>query len=154
MLFLANEPAKKAEINILTARDTTGPGYQAGYTMGSHIGGICKAAYEPTSLWFFLYFLFFVFAFVFFQEQSILDYIIKSCRKGFELQPWFLPSFPARIFSLRGFFGQVFPGLRLTAVVSVVSGSSALVVFSLFCFPVSYLMYLFGFSQLSSCSFT
>ena len=27
MLFLANEPAKKAEINILTARDTTGPGF-------------------------------------------------------------------------------------------------------------------------------
>ena len=27
MLFLTNEPAKKAEINILTARDTTGPGY-------------------------------------------------------------------------------------------------------------------------------
>ena len=27
MLFLANEPAKNAEINILTARDTTGPGY-------------------------------------------------------------------------------------------------------------------------------
>ena len=40
MLFLANEPAKKAEINILTARDTAGPGYWAGYTMGSHIGGI------------------------------------------------------------------------------------------------------------------
>ena len=27
MLFLTNEPAKKTEINILTARDTTGPGY-------------------------------------------------------------------------------------------------------------------------------
>ena len=27
MLFLANEPAKKAEINLLTARDTTGPGF-------------------------------------------------------------------------------------------------------------------------------
>ena len=27
MLFLTNEPAKKAEINILTARDTTGPRY-------------------------------------------------------------------------------------------------------------------------------
>ena len=40
MLFLANEPAKKAEINILMARDTTGPGYEAGCTMGSHIGGI------------------------------------------------------------------------------------------------------------------
>ena len=40
MLFLANEPAKKVEINILTARDTTGPGFQAGCTMGSHIGGI------------------------------------------------------------------------------------------------------------------
>ena len=50
-------------------------------------------------------------------------------------------------FSLRGFFGQVFNGLRLTAFVSVVSGSSALLVFSLFCFPVSYLMYLFGVSQ-------
>ena len=85
---------------------------------------------------------------------SILDYIVKSRRKGFELEPWFLPRFPARIFSLRGFFGQVFSGLRLTAFVSVVSGSSALLVFSLFCFPVSYLMYLFGFSQLSRCSFT
>ena len=27
MLFLTNEPAKKEEINILTARDTTGPRY-------------------------------------------------------------------------------------------------------------------------------
>ena len=27
MLFLAYEPAKKAEINISTARDTTGPGF-------------------------------------------------------------------------------------------------------------------------------
>ena len=27
MLFLANEPEKKAEIYILTARDTTGPGF-------------------------------------------------------------------------------------------------------------------------------
>ena len=27
MLFLTNEPSKKTEINILTARDTTGPGY-------------------------------------------------------------------------------------------------------------------------------
>ena len=27
MLFLTNEPGKKAEINILPARDTTGPGY-------------------------------------------------------------------------------------------------------------------------------
>ena len=98
--------------------------------------------------------LFFVFAFVFFSEHSIFDYIVKSRRKGFELEPWFLPSFPARIFSLRGFFGQVFSGLRLTAFVSVVSSSSALLVFSLFCFPVSYLMYLFGFSQLSSCSVT
>ena len=100
---------------------------------------------------------FFIFCFLFlflFQEQSILDYIVKSRRRGFELDPWFLPRFPARIFSHRGFFGQVFSGLRLTAFVSVVSGSSALLVFSLFCFPVSYLMYLFGFSQLSSCSFT
>ena len=40
MLFLSNEPAKKAEINILTARDTTGPEYYAGCTMGIHIGGI------------------------------------------------------------------------------------------------------------------
>ena len=27
MLFLANEPAKKAEINIFMTRDTTGPGF-------------------------------------------------------------------------------------------------------------------------------
>ena len=64
--------------------------------------------------------------------------------------PDFLPAF----FPFGVFFGQVFSGLRLTAFVSVVSSSSALLVFSLFCFPVSYLMYLFGFSQLSSCSFT
>ena len=39
--------------------------------------------------------------------------------------------------------GQVFSGLSLTAFVSVVSGSSALLVFSFF--PVSYLTYSFGF---------
>ena len=44
MLFLTNESAKKAEINILTTRYTTGPGYWAGSTMGSHIG-VYKAAY-------------------------------------------------------------------------------------------------------------
>ena len=50
-----------------------------------------------------------------------------------ELEPWFLPRFPARIFSPRGFFamGQVFSGLRLTAFISVVSGSSTLPDFSL-----------------------
>ena len=66
--------------------------------------------------------------------------MVKSRRKGFELEPWFLPRFPARILSLRGFFGQVFTGLRLTAFTSVLSGSSALLVFSFF--PVSYFMYL------------
>ena len=68
---------------------------------------------------------------------------MKSGRKGFELEPWFLHRFPARTFSLRGFFGQVFSGLRLTALVSVVSGSSALLVFNFF--PVSHLMCLSGF---------
>ena len=43
------------------------------------------------------------------------------------------------------FFGQVFSGLRPTAFVSVVSGSSALLVFSFL--PVSYLMYLFDFQS-------
>ncbi|CAH3030545.1 unnamed protein product, partial [Porites evermanni] len=38
--------------------------------------------------------------------QHILDDIVKSRRKGFELEPCFLPGFPFRIFSLRGFFGQ------------------------------------------------
>ena len=66
-----------------------------------------------------------------------------SDRKGFELEPWFLHRFPARTFSLWGFLGQVFSGLRLTALVSVVSSSSALLVFSFF--PVSHLMYLSGF---------
>ena len=63
--------------------------------------------------------LFFVFAFVFFSEHSIFDYIVKSRRKGFGLKPWFLPRFPARTFSFPVFFGQVFSGLRLTAFVSV-----------------------------------
>ena len=50
-----------------------------------------------------------------------------------ELEPWFLPRFPARIFSPGGFFamGQVFSGLRLTAFISVLSGSSTLPDFSL-----------------------
>ena len=49
-----------------------------------------------------------------------------------ELEPWFVPRFPARIFSPRGFlqWGQVFSGLRLTAFVSVVDGSSTLTDFS------------------------
>ena len=51
MLFLTNELAKKAETNILSARDTTRPGYQAGasrvvtqgyirkgITRGGHLG--------------------------------------------------------------------------------------------------------------------
>ena len=42
MLFLTNEPAKKAETNILTAGDTTGPEYQARGTMGSNTRGTVK----------------------------------------------------------------------------------------------------------------
>ena len=34
MLFLTNELAKKAEITILSARETTRPGLQAGCIMG------------------------------------------------------------------------------------------------------------------------
>ena len=68
--------------------------------------------------------------FVLFYEHSILEYIVKSRRKGFELEPWSLPRFPARTFSLQDFF-QVFSGSRLTAFVPVVSGSSALLVFSI-----------------------
>ena len=41
------------------------------------------------------------------------------------------------------FFEQAFSGLRLTAFISVVSGSSALLVFSYF--PVSYLMHFHGY---------
>ena len=66
-----------------------------------------------------LVFLKFLFYLIFRSNLYILDYIVKSRRKGFELEPWFLPRFPARIFSLRGFFGQVFSGLRLTAFISV-----------------------------------
>ena len=53
--------------------------------------------------------------------------------------PDFLPAF----FPFGVFLGRFFSGLRLTAFVSVVSGSSAPLVFNLFCFPVSYLMHLF-----------
>ena len=37
MLFLTNEQANKAEITILSARDTTRPGFQVGI-MGSGVG--------------------------------------------------------------------------------------------------------------------
>ena len=63
----------------------------------------------------FLIFLFYLI----FKEQPILDYIVKFRRKGFDLEPWFLPKFPAYIISLRVFFGQVFSGHRLTAFISV-----------------------------------
>ena len=105
MLFLANEPAiLKAEIKYFD-----GTRYNRAWVLGrvhhgqpyrGHIK--LRISREPTSLWFFLYFLFLLL--FFFQEHSIFDYIVKSRRKGFELEPWFLPRFPARIFSLRGFF--------------------------------------------------
>ena len=44
MLFLKNEPAKKAEINILTAQDTTPPGYYARAPWVA-IPGVYKAVY-------------------------------------------------------------------------------------------------------------
>ena len=53
------------------------------------------------------------------------------------------PDFLPALFPFGFFFGQVFSSLSPTASVSVVSGSSALIVFSFF--PVSYFMYLFGF---------
>ena len=63
--------------------------------------------------------------------------------------PDFLPAF----YPFGVFWGQVFSGLRLTAFVSVVSGSSALLVFSLLFFRfLSYV--LVRFSQLSTYSFT
>ena len=48
MLFLTNEPGKKAEINILTARDTTGPGSRPGAPWVA-ISGVYKAAYITCS---------------------------------------------------------------------------------------------------------
>ena len=45
MLFLTNEFAKKAAINILSVRDTTGPAYEAGGTIGSDTG-VYKAEYS------------------------------------------------------------------------------------------------------------
>ena len=53
------------------------------------------------------------------------------------------PDFLPALFPFGVFFGQVFSGLSLTAFVSVVRGSSALLVFSFF--PVSYLICSFGF---------
>ena len=47
---------------------------------------------------------------------------------------------PARTFSFPVFFGQVFSGLRLTAFVSVVSRSSALLVLAFFPFLILYLL--------------
>ena len=92
--------------------------------MGNHIG-VYKATYitctssSLTNLNFSLVLLKFLFYLIFRSNLYILDYIVKSRRKGFELEPWFLPRFPAHIFSLWGFFGQVFSGLRLTAFTSV-----------------------------------
>ena len=51
----------------------------------------------------------------------------------------FLGSYKDFLPAFRVFFEQAFSGLRLTAFISVVSGSSALLVFSYF--PFSYLMY-------------
>ena len=65
--------------------------------------------------------------------------LIMGCSKSpvgrtLELEPWFLPRFPVRFFSPRGFMGRFFSGLRLTAFISVVSGSSALPDFRESCF--------------------
>ena len=81
----------------------------------------------------------------FFFGNNLLSITFSPVGRALSLfnKPRFLTRFPARTFSLRGFFGQVFSGLSLTAFVSVVSGSSALIVISFF--PVSYLMYSFGF---------
>ena len=64
--------------------------------------------------------------------------LIMGCSKSpvgrtLELEPWFLPRFPVHFFP-SGFYGQVFSGLRLTAFISVLSGSSALPDFLEFCF--------------------
>lgn len=57
----------------------------------------------------------------------------------FELDPWFLPRFPACFFffSSTGFFWQVFSGLPLTAFVS--NGSSAVLAQRLHSFLILYL---------------
>ena len=54
-----------------------------------------------------------------------------------------LGSYPDFLPAFRVFLGQAFSGLRLTAFISVVSDSSALLVFNFF--PVSYLMYFHGY---------
>ena len=55
-----------------------------------------------------LVFLKFLFYLIFRSNLNILDYIVKSRKKGFELEPWFQTRFPARIFSLRVFLGRFF----------------------------------------------
>ena len=118
MSFLTNEPAKKAEINILTAREQgfgTRPGHH-----GQSYQRLCISRVRHLGFWTNLSLVFLIFLFyLIFKEQPILDYIVKFRRKGFDLEPWFLPRFPACIFSLRGFLGQVFSGLRFTAFISV-----------------------------------
>ena len=42
MLFLTNELARKAEITILPARETTRPGLQAGASWVGILGGVYK----------------------------------------------------------------------------------------------------------------
>ena len=60
------------------------------------------------------------------------------------LETWFLPKFPARIFSLRGFFGQVFSSLCLTEFISVVRSSSAPLVCSFFSCFLACVVYIYG----------
>ena len=92
--------------------------------------------YEPTSLWFFLYFL------VIFRS-NLFSITFSPVGRALSLSLGSYPDFLPALFPFGVFFGQVFSGLRLTAFVSVVRGSSALLVFSFF--PVSYLIYSFGF---------
>ena len=92
--------------------------------------------YEPTSLWFFLYFL------VFFRS-NLLSITFSPVGRALSLSLGSYPDFLPALFPFGVFFGQVFSGLSLTAFVSVVRGSSVLLVFSFF--PVSYLIYSFGF---------
>ena len=150
MSFLTNEPAKKAEINILTAREQgfgTRPGHH-----GQSYQRLCISRVRHLGFWTNLSLVFLIFLFYLIFRSNLFSITSESSvGRALILSlgscPDFLPAFfPFGVFLGRSFLASVLPHLF-----QFVSGSSVLLVFRFF--PVSYFMFLYSYHSFAPAPF-
>ena len=115
MLFLTSELANKAEMTILSARDTTKAWLPGQSIMGNDIG-VYKTRYntwlssrpqnQPRSLFGHFFSRYHASSLV--GSATFAKAFVGSASHCMELEPWFLPRFPAHLFPTGVFPGRFF----------------------------------------------